>query len=110
MGMFSRATSRESKNNVVEIPDGILAALEEIARIRGISVEDIVRLQLTGYVNAFERGKVIGLHDKMPYGKYEGLLLKEIILGDPRYIAYLISNSDRFRVSEEAHKFIEANQ
>ena len=106
MGMLSRALSREPKRVTVTLDEGVHAALLEVAKIRETSIETIMDLQLLGYIRSAERGRIIELQDLMPYGQYKGALLEDVIKVNPRYIQYLLSNSDTFRISEEAIKLL----
>lgn len=108
MGMLSKANRKKNRKLEVQIDEGILAALKEISDIRGIEVERIINIQLYSYISTFERSKIYGLWEEMPFGKYRGIVIEEVIRTDPRYLNWLLSESDIFRLSDPAQKLLEA--
>ena len=43
----------------------------------------------------------------MPYGQYAGMLIEEMIRADPRYVRFLVANSDTFQLDEAALALLE---
>lgn len=101
MGMLSRAQSRGPKRVKIEIDEGIYAALQSIGQMREVEADKIIEMQLLSYIRAYERGQVFSPSDPMPYGKYKGYLIEEIVRVDPRYICWMISESPIFKANDE---------
>lgn len=49
---------------------------------------------------------LFGLQDNMPFGKYKGLRIEDIIRADPSYIRWLCGESDKFDLSKAAWEFL----
>lgn len=46
--------------------------------------------------------QTLSLSDKMPFGKYAGLKIGELIERDPNYVAWAIKNIGSFTLNKEA--------
>lgn len=102
MGMLSRALATKPKRKTITLDEGVYNALLEIGASRDVHIETIIDLQLLAFVRSYERGQILRPEDAMPYGQYKGSLIQDVIKVNPRYVAYLLSNSSNFRLSEEA--------
>ena len=51
-----------------------------------------------------KRKKLLGMKDKMFFGKYEGLSIAELISRDPNYVAWALKNIGKFKLNKEATK------
>lgn len=49
--------------------------------------------------------KVYGLLDDMPFGKYKGTELRQVIEDDPDYISWALSNVEWFALSTTAEEY-----
>lgn len=122
MGMLSRAMKSRKKEmleeleaeqtlqsqsqlpitKVVSMPNDLANTLSEMSALRGISVEQLVITHMTAVSNAYKNSKILRLQDYMPYGKYRGVLVEDMIRSDPRYTNWLASTSNIFVLDEEA--------
>lgn len=96
-----------NKQQENHIPEDIMDALRSIAARKNVSVEQIIQMQLRAYVNAFERYRILGLDDVMPFGKYRGELIKDIIDIDARYINFLIQDSGYLRLDDNTLAYLQ---
>lgn len=129
MGMFSRAMRNQkerllnSVNNPVastadisvqtlddkvKLDYDLMHNLHEIAERNGTTVQKIIETRMWAYVNAYDKHKILGLNDPMPYGQYRGLLVEDMIRTDPRYVRYLASVSEIFVINDEAIALLES--
>lgn len=92
--------------NHVTVEGRLLESLINISNDLNISVDQLVHIKLTAFINAYARGQSLGINDPMPYGQYRGLSVGEIIKVDTRYINWLVSNSDIFILDEEATQLL----
>lgn len=126
MGMLSRAMKSRKKEmldeleheqnlqtttqtpiiKVVSLPDEVAQTLHEISQMRGIAVEQLVAVHMNAVANAYKKSKIIRLIDFMPYGKYQGALVEDMIRADPRYVNWLAGTSDIFVLDEEATQLL----
>lgn len=120
MGMLSRAmksrkkemldeleneTALKSSTNlevikVISLPNDLATTLAEMSAIRGIGVEQLIFTHMISICNAYQNQKVLNLNSVMPYGKYRGVLIEDMIRSDPRYVNWLASESEIFVLDE----------
>ena len=108
MGLLSDAQRMKPAKISVEIDIGLYKALEAIGGMRDIHPLTLIELQLTGFVRSFERAAVLEPNDTMPYGKYKGFKMEDVIKGDARYINYLLSHSTNFKLGEKSMELLES--
>lgn len=106
--MLSSALKKKQETVDVPIDRGLFEALEAIGGMRDIHPHTIIAIQMTAYVRAFERSQVLMLRDIMPYGQYKGELVEDVIKVNPRYIQYLVANSNNFRLDTDAIELLES--
>lgn len=51
-----------------------------------------------------ERPPLLTLQSLMPFGKYQGLSIEDIIARDPNYVAWALHNIGSFNLDTEAFK------
>ena len=85
----------------------LVAAVKEILKPRKLSINEVCSLYLRALVSSNKRLIPYALTDKMRFGKYEGELLEVIIRAEPKYVYWLIANSDNFKLQPEAHELLE---
>jgi hypothetical protein len=98
----SKLSTQKGTSVKIKIDDSLHEKLESLANSRGIEVDTIVSIQLRAYVNVCERGRTLGPNDPMPYGQYREIKVGDVIRVNPRYINYLLANSETFKLNEEA--------
>jgi uncharacterized protein (DUF3820 family) len=54
--------------------------------------------------------KPLGLHGIVRFGKYKGMLLEDVIKGDPNYIKFLLDNWKDLKLSEEAIQLVKVTK
>jgi uncharacterized protein (DUF3820 family) len=72
------------------LPTELLDACEAKLAERGSDLKTFIRLQLTAF--SHQTG-AITLESKMPFGKYLGVLVEDIVRGDPKYLCWILSSS-----------------
>lgn len=80
----------KAKNKTVELklPMELYERASKVLGDRGTDIETFVRLQL----GVLSRSKItIRLTDEMPFGKYAGARVEDIIRSDPRYFNWLVT-------------------
>lgn len=102
---MSQQLQREVKK-VITVPNDLAEVLSEMSSLRGIDVEQLVIVHMTSVVNAYKNSKIMRLTDTMPYGKYRGVLVEDVIRSDPRYTNWLASTSNIFVLDEEATELL----
>lgn len=50
---------------------------------------------------------VLGERDRLPFGKYRGRTVRDIMNNDPQYLWWVIENMIDFRIADELHDEIE---
>ena len=108
MGLLSQAMRNKNAKKLVEVDEGIYAAIESIAKMRETTVETIVEMQLTRYIRFFERSIAYRPEDIMPFGQYKGFTVGDVIKTDPRYIAYMHTNSNAFNLDQTSIDLLES--
>lgn len=78
----------------INIPTDIYDQIIPICKERGLSLEEVIEVQLTKMANAAEKFKPIGLLDIMPFGQYKGNLVEILVRADPRYIKWVSETSE----------------
>ncbi len=96
----------KTKSYRLRIPSEMAAQLEEILAERKLTVEDMTLLYLRSFLLNAVKDRCMMLHDKMPFGKYQGSSLELIIKSDPNYIVWLLSNSKSFAIEIEAMELL----
>ncbi len=49
-------------------------------------------------------GKLLGWNDAIPFGKFKGLLVREVAQFNPQYLAWAVNNLEHFNLTDEARK------
>jgi hypothetical protein len=88
----------------VNISDGLMERLEPLLSRRRLQIEEVVEFYLNSLVIAEEKGKVFGLDDIMPIGKFKGSRIGDIVKIEPRYMGWLISESSTFFLDHAAQR------
>lgn len=102
----TRVKEPETDNRVVIDPQ-LVESLERMAEERGISVPMLINVRLTAMVNAYNNFRTLGLDDSMPFGKYRGIRVEDMIRADARYVAWLYQESDIFELDDSARVLLE---
>lgn len=72
--------------------------LYRMADNRGVDVGTLVNVALH---NLVLRDGILDLDSKLTFGKYAGLAVETVIRCDPRYVRWLVGNTDRVNLSDE---------
>lgn len=92
------------RNITVKIEADLYKEVQAQFKQRGTAIENFVKLQLI----AFAKNKtIIDLGDKMPFGKYAGALVEDVIRGDPKYSMWLMSQDFATKLSSDAMELIQ---
>jgi len=91
----------------IVIDEDLLGPLYAMAQDRGLSISRLVNSRIRSLVNAYKKYKVLTLQDDMPYGQYMGMNMEEMIRSDPRYVRFLVANSDIFELDTDAQELLE---
>lgn len=73
--------------------------LAKMAAARGMSPDALLNIALK---NVEVRKRIISLTDKVPFGRYQGFTLEDMIRGDVRYANWMAGNATSCEFSEEA--------
>lgn len=87
----------------VWLPDLTYHRVMTLTTARGLPLSDLVVALLTKYIGS---EIVYNLDDDLMFGQYSGQPLRTIIKTDPRYIQWLLRDSSRFKMSQEAHAYL----
>lgn len=83
-----------------KLVDDINAVLEQ----RGTNIETYIRLQLRAFRHA---GKILGLRDRLNFGKFSGELVEDVCRAEPGYVEWLIANSTSARFHQDVLDILE---
>jgi hypothetical protein len=83
-----------------KLVDDINAVLEQ----RGTNIETYIRLQLRAFRHA---GKILGLNDRLNFGKFSGELVEDVCRAEPGYVEWLIANSTSARFHQDVLSLLE---
>jgi hypothetical protein len=87
----------------VNIPTDVYNTIERLMKDRGSTVHKWIELQLI----ALSRSTgLIRLKDKMPFGKYNGATVEDVVRCDPKYIEWLLTNSTTARFDFEVNELV----
>ena len=81
----------------VQLPFDLYAKLEAFADIRGLTVDDLIRV---GSQALLRQGRYHDLSTPLSFGKFAGETVETVVRLDPGYMRWLISNTDKLVVSE----------
>lgn len=88
----------------IKIDREIAEDFEALCEDRGLTSEQMFRVML----RSFTRRKVFfTLQDELNFGKYNGLNVEEVIRADPRYVNWLLRESNWFRLAPGAQGLLE---
>jgi len=83
----------------------LVAQVTETLEARGTNLATYVQLHL----RAFSRSKaILGLSDKMSFGKYFGEVVENIVRADPGYIVYCIGLNGSTKFGVDVMELLEA--
>lgn len=73
----------------IKVDASLYAEANTVLKDRGTDIDTWVQLQL----RAFAKGgkALIHLSDKMPFGKYQGELVENVVRADTKYAAWMVS-------------------
>ena len=83
------------RNITIKIPIDLYKEIISVFKERGTTIETFVQLQLIAFSKQKAKSE-IKLADRMPFGKYAGAQVEDIVRGDPSYIVYLIGQNANF--------------
>lgn len=86
------------------IPIDLGERLTEISRERGISVPDLIRVLVDATI---QKKPVLGLGDKIPFGKYSGHTVEHVVRVDPKYMNWAVENVSTVKFMDEVHELVE---
>lgn len=88
----------------ISLPKDLVDEVNGMLAPRGTDVQTYLRLQL----RAFRRAKnILELADKMPFGKYQGEIIEDVVRADPGYVNWLLVNHDKVQFAPEVTALIE---
>lgn len=92
-----RRAGKEQAEEIKEVTN-LVAEAEIICSSRNTDLDTILMVFLRSFVYSHSRRRILNLGDKMPFGKYQGETLQNIIHTDPGYMDWIVGNTD-IRVS-----------
>mgnify|MGYP001545676162 FL=1 len=93
----------------INLPQKLAVSIEEVLLLKGLSLDEAVRLYLRAMVTSSERSKALTLEAEMPVGKYKGEEVEVIARADPAYILWLMENSRSIKFDPLVLQMIEQN-
>jgi hypothetical protein len=78
------------------------------------SLGKLLRLRALRLAVALKRAEtqrsypVVGLDDEMPFGKYRGKLLRDVIDSDPEWVLWAMENISTFEIMDDADAELDA--
>lgn len=91
---------------LLTIPIELFDQLDEIAKDRNTTIDNLVKSRMMALVNMVQKGKELCLYDIMPIGQYKGMMVEDMIRADPRYVGWLVSVSDSFALDSECEDLV----
>lgn len=88
------------------LPQELLDKALPILEKRDLELSAFVAVHLQGLVTGAKANRPLALADEMPLGKYKGAVVEDIIRADPKYIAWLLGNAERFGMDTEATELL----
>ena len=83
----------------------LLKAAKDVIESRGGDIAEYLALQL----RALTRSKMnLKLSDVMPFGKYGGAQVRQILSGDPHYMRWALENMSAVTFDQEVHDAFDA--
>jgi len=79
--------------------------LQKIAVNRQIDLDDLLRIAVK---NILLRSKLVELHTKLPFGKYEGETFENVAKADCRYARWMLTNVENLEFTPECLVLVEA--
>lgn len=90
-----------SRKISVKIDSSVYAAAAATLKARGIGLNTWLTLQLRAFACASK--PIVGLADKMPFGKYYGDTVENVVRGDLAYATWMLDHwPDRY--TSEVHE------
>ena len=104
-----QAMASRTKSIAVKVDALLYKEATTVLKSRGTDIETWVTLQLRAFAKS---GKsMLGLRDKISFGKYQGALVEDIIRGDLKYAIWLLGQNGSIKwesaVLELAHQLSE---
>ena len=88
----------------VPVSNDLYARLADFAASRGLSVETLARIALSGLLRA---GRFYALDTPLAFGKYVGENMETVIRLDPGYVRWAIEHVDGLCISEPATRLLD---
>ena len=103
--MLNKKSKKAPKKNprvlfLGNIPNEIIKSAKQILAKRKSSLESYIKIQLYALVK-IKDNSILHLNSKMPFGKFTGLTVEEIVKNDPNYMNWILNNqkTNRFDVT-----------
>lgn len=89
---------------VLRLETKLVNDINAVLSQRGTNIETYIRLQLRAFRHA---GKILGLSDRLNFGKFSGELVEDVCRAEPGYLEWIIANSSSARFHEDVLKLLE---
>lgn len=86
----------------IEIDDEIWPEVEKALGRRGMNFDRWLDTMLRSLINVTSKQQVLGLSDRLRFGKYYGVILEDVIRANPGYVMWCWDTIDGFSITEEA--------
>lgn len=86
----------------VTLTTDLIEGLKEFANSRGLTVSEVVQFQMTNFLR--RAPQVLGLSDKMPFGKFVGYKIENIVRNEPNYARWMLENITSIRFRDEVYE------
>lgn len=89
----------KKKEEAIYLPINIIQrAREKLETDRGLKLETYISM----YLRVMLRNKnILNLQDEMPFGKFSGEIVENVVRAEPDYIAWLIAQGGKTNFSPE---------
>lgn len=89
------------KSVSIKIDANIYNSAAEVLKTRGTNIETWIMLQLRAFSNGGPT--LLSLKDKMPFGKYAGAIIEDIVRGDLRYVTWMLAQDFATKYDSDVH-------
>ena len=89
---------------VLRLETKLVNDINAVLSQRGTDIETYIRLQLRAFRHA---GKILGLSDRLNFGKFSGELVEDVCRAEPGYIEWIVANSSSARFHDDVLKLLE---
>lgn len=87
------------RNITLKVDSDLYKTVNDALKAKGTTIEAFISLQLIAATKISKA--IIDLKDRMPFGKYQGALVEDVIRGDTSYALWLISQDGSRKFSGE---------